>query len=148
VEPKPSWVCLTLPQSEGCCLHGLAFASTAIVAQNVFNQFGNVGGFNLNNGIAIPTGIAGNGNAFGSGAAFPTATNDVQFFGAKPTWSTIVEDPANTAAAAWQAELQGAQDLNNVNAGNEANGAAAQIINDAANQNQNNEEQAQEGEKQ
>lgn len=124
----------------------MVFASTAVVAQNVFNQFGNVGGFNLNNGIAVPTGgfPQGNGNAFGSGGvALPTATNNVQFFGAKPTWSQVAEDPANTAAAAWQAELQAAQNQDIVNAGNNANNDAANKINEAAKQQQDQQQQDQ-----
>ncbi|KAF2119971.1 hypothetical protein BDV96DRAFT_595575 [Lophiotrema nucula] len=84
----------------------MVFEATAINAQNVLDGFGGNGG-----GIAAPTGVAGVAGFGASGVSAPQQTADVQFFGEKPTWSSIAEDPAATAAAAWQAELL---DLNNV----------------------------------
>ena len=88
------------------------FAAETIIAQNVLGQ-------QNNNGFGI--GAAGGANA----TALPTKTNDVQLLGAKPTWSSVAEDPAPTVGDIWAAEIQDQQNAANA-------GADAQINADAA----------------
>jgi hypothetical protein len=82
----------------------MIFDSRTLIAQdvlgnNAFNNIGQVGG------IAGATGVLQK--------ALPTRTQGVQLLGAKPTWSSVVADPAATLGAIWQNELQDLQDNKN-----------------------------------
>jgi hypothetical protein len=82
----------------------MVFDSRTLIAQDVLrnNAFGNIGQFN---GIAGATGVLDQ--------AIPTKTQGVQLFGAKPTWSSIAEDPAATLGAIWQGAVEDAQKNDN-----------------------------------
>ncbi|ORY09805.1 hypothetical protein BCR34DRAFT_589014 [Clohesyomyces aquaticus] len=87
----------------------MIFQSEVLIASQIIDRFGGQFGNGRNNnggnrgGIAAATGIS-NFNA-----SEPIPTGAVQVLGEKPTWSSVVEDPAATVAAAWEAELQDAQ---------------------------------------
>ncbi|KAF2874178.1 hypothetical protein BDV95DRAFT_325062 [Massariosphaeria phaeospora] len=96
------------------------------------------------------------GEGFGGdieGEQKPSKNNDVQLFGAKPTWDSVMDDPAASLGAAWEAELQDVQNLDNAGADNEANKQAAEqekkvigeaiAAQDAQNQDAENQAQAQ-----
>ncbi|KAF1980021.1 hypothetical protein BU23DRAFT_530 [Bimuria novae-zelandiae CBS 107.79] len=93
----------------------MLFESKAIVATEILGNRGGRGG--------LGAGIAGQTNA---GALLPTKTAGVQLLGAKPTWSEVVEDPAATLGAVWQAELQDLQNAEQDQADNQVNDDAAQ----------------------
>lgn len=98
--------------------HAPVFESKALVATQVLGNrgagFGGIAGV----GIAAPT----NKN----NAALPTKTADVQLFGSRPTWSEVVQDPAATQGATWQAELEDLQKTEQDQADNQVNSDAAQ----------------------
>jgi hypothetical protein len=89
-----------LPQTQTV----MVFDQRKLIAQDILgnNAFGRIGQVN---GIAGATGAL-NG-------AFPTKTQGVQLFGAKPTWSSIAEDPAATLGAIWQNSVQDLQKADN-----------------------------------
>ncbi|KAF2274665.1 uncharacterized protein EI97DRAFT_459945 [Westerdykella ornata] len=119
----------------------MVFAQETLIAQDFFagGKFANIAGFNgdlnafdLNNNVFNIPAKGFNNGKFNQGfdfnnngiAAFPTATADIQLFGARPTWSSVVEDPAATLGAIWQAELD---DLNKVEFNGQDNGLNGQI---------------------
>ncbi|KAF2683661.1 hypothetical protein K458DRAFT_418650 [Lentithecium fluviatile CBS 122367] len=112
----------------------MVFDAKTLIAQDILG-----GGFN-----GVGGGFAGQSN--GANFALPTKTNNVQLFGAKPTWSSIAEDPAATLGGVWQAELEDLQKAEQDNADNEINNQLAEqekAALDAAQQEQANaEEQA------
>lgn len=82
----------------------MVFDSRTLIAQDVLgnNAFQNIGQFG---GIAGATGALN--------AELPTKTAGVQLFGAKPTWSSVAEDPAATLGGIWQGALQDLQNGEN-----------------------------------
>jgi hypothetical protein len=82
----------------------MVFDSRTLIAQDVLrnNAFGNIGQFN---GIAGATG--------GLNQAFPTKTQGVQLFGAKPTWTSVAQDPAATLGSIWQGAVEDLQKNDN-----------------------------------
>jgi hypothetical protein len=82
----------------------MVFDQRKLVAQDILgnNAFQNIGQFG---------GIAGATAALNQ--AFPTKTQGVQLFGAKPTWTSIAEDPAATLGAIWQGAVEDLQKADN-----------------------------------
>ncbi|CAO2652607.1 Nn.00g008900.m01.CDS01 [Neocucurbitaria sp. VM-36] len=78
----------------------MVFDSRTLIAQDVLgnNALQNIGQFG---GIAGATGVLNN--------ALPTKTAGVQLFGAKPTWSSVAQDPAATLGGIWQGALEDLQ---------------------------------------
>ena len=90
----------------------MVFDSRTLIAQDILGNdaFNQIGGFN---------GVAGATGAFDN--AFPTKTQGVQLFGAKPTWSSVAEDPAATLGGIWQKNLEDLQNADNDEADNKLN---------------------------
>lgn len=98
-----------------------------LIAQNVLgNDFRN---FDRNNFLA---GKQQGKNQFqglniNNGIPLPTKTNAVQFFGSKPTWTSVASDPAATLGDFWASEIQDLQrNENDVNDNNLNNQIAAE----------------------
>lgn len=92
----------------------MVFDAKTLIAQDILG-----GGFN-----GIGGGFAGQSNGVNN-FALPTKTNNVQLFGAKPTWTQVAEDPAATLGGVWQAELEDLQKVEQDNADNELNNQLA-----------------------
>ncbi|KAF2241157.1 hypothetical protein BU26DRAFT_182136 [Trematosphaeria pertusa] len=93
----------------------MIFDSRTLIAQDILGGgFGGVAGIGGVGGVAAAT-----------GAVLPTKTNDVQLLGAKPTWSSVAEDPAATLGGVWQAELEDLQKADQDAADNGVNADAA-----------------------
>ena len=97
----------------------MVFDSRTLIAQDVLanNAFQNIGQFG---GIAGATGALN--------AQLPTKTAGFQLFGAKPTWSSIAQDPAATLGSIWQGALQDLQQSEFDQQDIQLNEAAAQQI--------------------
>jgi hypothetical protein len=82
----------------------MVFDSRTLVAQDILgdNAFQNIGQLED---------IAGATDALNN--ALPTKTAGVQLFGAKPTWSSVAEDPAATLGGIWQGALEDLQKSDN-----------------------------------
>ncbi|KAJ4373357.1 hypothetical protein N0V83_003652 [Neocucurbitaria cava] len=95
----------------------MIFDSRTLIAQDILgnNAFQNIGQFG---GVAGATG--------GLNAALPTKTAGIQLFGAKPTWSSVANDPAATLGGIWQAALQDLQAGSNDGQDMQLNEQAAQ----------------------
>lgn len=89
----------------------MVFDSRTLIAQDIL-------GANFNGIQNIVGGNVGNG-------AFPTKTAGVQLFGAKPTWSSVADDPAATLGGIWQGELEDLQKSDNDQADNDLNNQIA-----------------------
>ncbi len=90
----------------------MIFDSRTLIAEDILrdNAFANLGNFG---GIAGATGALEK--------ALPTKTAGIQLFGAKPTWTSVVEDPAATLGAIWQGALQDLQNAENDEQDNKLN---------------------------
>lgn len=90
----------------------MVFDSRTLIAQDILGNdaFNNIQGFN---------GVAGATGAFDK--QFPTKTQAVQLLGAKPTWSSVAEDPAATLGGIWQQNLEDLQKADNDEADNKLN---------------------------
>jgi hypothetical protein len=121
----------------------MVFDQRKLVAQDILgnNAFQNIGQFG---------GIAGATAALNQ--AFPTKTQGVQLFGAKPTWTSIAEDPAATLGAIWQGAVEDLQKADNDAADIKLNEQIAaeekKALDAAANQNQDQQKQQDEAAKQ
>ncbi|KAF1844374.1 uncharacterized protein K460DRAFT_388216 [Cucurbitaria berberidis CBS 394.84] len=95
----------------------MVFDSRTLIAQDVLrnNAFGNIGQVG---GIAGATGVLNN--------ALPTKTAGIQLFGAKPTWSSVAEDPAASLGGIWQSALEDLQKGENDQQDNQLNERAAE----------------------
>jgi hypothetical protein len=82
----------------------MIFDSRTLIAQDILGNdaFQSIGKFG---GIAGATGALSND--------LPTKTAGVQLFGAKPTWSSVAEDPAATLGGIWQSALEDLQKADN-----------------------------------
>ncbi|KAF2827976.1 hypothetical protein CC86DRAFT_202478 [Ophiobolus disseminans] len=90
----------------------MVFDSRTLIAQDILggDAFNQIQGFG---------GVAGATGAFNN--AFPTKTQGVQLFDAKPTWSSIAADPAATLGGIWQQNIEDLQKNDNDEADNKLN---------------------------
>jgi hypothetical protein len=135
----------------------MIFDSKTLIAQDILGRGGFGGNNNIFGGSNIGSGIGGVGSsnvggipgvagASNGGVAMPTKTNNVQLFGAKPTWSQVAEDPAATLGGVWQAELEDLQKNEQDGADNAMNDMLAQQEKAALDQANQEQGQAKEGE--
>jgi hypothetical protein len=121
----------------------MVFDQRTLIAQDILgnNAFNNIGQFG---GIAGATGALN--------AALPTRTQGVQLFGAKPTWSSVANDPAATLGSIWQGALQDLQNNANDQNDNQLNDQIAaeekKKLDEAQKQEQEQQKQEQEQQKQ
>lgn len=128
---RPSWVSRVLTKQEALTNATPVFDSKTLIAQDILGGgFG--GGFNNVPGIGGVGGFAGPTG----GAILPTKTADVQLFGARPTWSSIADDPAATLGGIWQNELLDLQNANQDVSDNQINAAIAAQIAEQINKNE------------
>lgn len=96
----------------------MIFDSKTLIAQDILGNgaFNQIGGFG---GVAGATGVFDN--------ALPTKTNAIQLLGARPTWSSVAEDPAATLGSIWQNNLQDLQSNQNDEQDNKVNEEVAKL---------------------
>jgi hypothetical protein len=116
----------------------MVFDSRTLIAQDILgnNAFANIGQFN---------GVAGAKGALG---AFPTKTQGIQLFGAKPTWSSVAADPAATLGGIWQGAVEDLQRNDNDEADNKLNEQIAAQEKQALDEAQRQQEQEQQKQEQ
>lgn len=96
----------------------MIFDSKTLVAQDILanGAFNNIKGFG---------GVAGATGTFDK--ALPTKTNGVQLLGAKPTWSSVAEDPAAKLGGIWESNVKDLQSGDNDEADNRLNEEVARM---------------------